>query len=137
MTYSIDLPLEEGAVTHYTLGEPRWFVPKAPPFTSRVAFAAAHVVATPSPALPLKGEGEREAAGIDWDATLAYRRHLWSYGFAVAEAMDTSQRGMGLDWPMAQELIRRSIAEAKSVGGAVASRARVQIIFHAIARSHR
>jgi hypothetical protein len=119
MTYTIDLPLEDGALTPYTLSEPRDFGLYSTPFTSRVAFAAAHVVAnaTPSPALPLQGEG----AGIDWDSTLAYRRHLWSYGFAVAEAMDTSQRGMGLTWPMAQELIKRSIAEAKAVGGVVAS----------------
>jgi hypothetical protein len=119
MTYTIDLPLEDGARAHYTLSEPRDFGSHSTPFTSRIAFAAAHVVATPSPALPLKGEGGRE--GVDWDATLAYRRHLWSHGFAVAEAMDTSQRGMGLTWPMAQELIKRSIAEAKAVGGMVAS----------------
>ncbi len=118
MSYTVDLPLDDGGLTTYTLGEPRDFGASKAPFTSRVAFAAAHVVATPSPARPLKGEGAR---AIDWDATLAYRRHLWSYGFAVAEAMDTSQRGMGLDWPMAQELIRRSIAEAKSVDAVVAS----------------
>ena len=47
-------------------------------------------------------------AAIDWDATLAYRRHLWSQGFGVAEAMDTAQRGMGLDWPTSLELIRRT-----------------------------
>ncbi len=118
MPHTIDLPLEDGALTHFSLGEPRWFEPQAKPFTSRVAFAAAHVVASlPSPfERGAGGEG-----GIDWDKTLAYRRHLWSYGFAVAEAMDTSQRGMGLDWPMAQELIRRSIAEAKAVGGEIAS----------------
>lgn len=57
---------------------------------------------------------------MDWEATLAYRRYLWSYGFAVAEAMDTAQRGMGLDWPLAQALIRRSIAEAKAAQGVVA-----------------
>src|SRR5690606_3016063 len=56
-------------------------------------------------------------AAIDWDATIAYRRHLWSLGFAVAEAMDTSQRGMGLTWTHAPELIKRSITESKAVGG--------------------
>ena len=64
----------------------------------RVVFAAAHVVA----------DDERT---VDWDATLAFRHHLWSHGFGVAEAMDTAQRGMGLDWPTAAELIRRSAAE--------------------------
>jgi hypothetical protein len=56
---------------------------------------------------------------IDWEGTLAYRRHLWGLGFAVAEAMDTAQRGMGLDWATALELIRRSVAEARGVPGAV------------------
>ena len=65
---------------------------------SRVAFAAAHVAADAD-------------GGIDWDATLAFRRHLWGHGMGVAEAMDTAQRGMGLDWPAAQELIRRTAAE--------------------------
>ena len=59
-----------------------------------------------------------QAPAIDWDATLRFRHHLWSLGFAVAEAMDTSQRGMGLDWPGAKELIRRALAEARTVEGA-------------------
>jgi len=109
MSLIIEIPLEDdGSKTAYTLGEPKNFPRHAEPFRSRIAFAAAHVVAA-SPTT------------VNWDATLAYRRHLWSYGFAVAEAMDTSQRGMGLDWAMAQELIRRSIAEAAAHGGAVAS----------------
>ncbi|MFF9405756.1 dihydrodipicolinate synthase family protein [Streptomyces anandii] len=85
------------------------------PLTSRTVFAAAHVVADPfadvSPDSP---------AAVDWDATLAFRRHLWSHGLGVAEAMDTAQRGTGLDWAGAAELIRRSVAEARSVGGRVA-----------------
>ncbi|GAA0805259.1 DUF993 family protein [Spirilliplanes yamanashiensis] len=83
-------------------------------FTGRVAYAAAHVVADPAaenvPGAP---------AALDWDATLAFRRHLWSHGFGVAEAMDTAQRGMGLDWPAARELIRRSAREAAAAGGTV------------------
>jgi uncharacterized protein DUF993 len=83
--------------------------------TSRTVFAAAHVVADPfadvSPDVP---------AAVDWDATLAFRRHLWSHGLGVAEAMDTAQRGMGLDWAGAAELIRRSAAEARAVGGRIA-----------------
>ncbi|KKZ74140.1 hypothetical protein VO63_09295 [Streptomyces showdoensis] len=82
---------------------------------SRTVFSAAHVVADPyadtSPDSP---------AAVDWDATLAFRRHLWAHGLGVAEAMDTAQRGMGLDWAGAAELIRRSAAEAKAVGGRIA-----------------
>jgi len=77
--------------------------------TSRVAYAAAHVVCDP-----------QSPTEIDWEATLAYRRYLWSLGLGVAEAMDTAQRGMGLDWPQARELIRRSLAEARAVGGLIA-----------------
>ncbi|WFE48420.1 dihydrodipicolinate synthase family protein [Verrucosispora sp. WMMD1129] len=91
-------------------GHPR---PDGPPRT-RVAYAAAHVVADPAadntPGTP---------AVLDWDRTLAFRRHLWSYGLGVAEAMDTAQRGMGLDYPATRELIRRSAAEARSVGGRI------------------
>jgi hypothetical protein len=88
--------------------------PQGPPRT-RVAYAAAHVVCDPrSPIDPILG------GAVDWDATLAYRRHLWSLGFAVADAMDTAQRGMGLNAADARELIRRSAAEAKSAGGTIA-----------------
>ena len=84
------------------------------PATSRIAYAAAHVVADPGaenvPGAP---------AAVDWDTTLAFRRHLWSYGLGVAEAMDTAQRGMGLDYPATRELIRRSAAEARAVGGRI------------------
>lgn len=85
-----------------------------PPLTSRVIHAAAHVVAD-----PLADTSPQGPAAIDWDATLAFRRHLWSYGLGVAEAMDTAQRGMGLDWAAAAELIRRSAAEARAVGGRI------------------
>jgi len=66
---------------------------------SRRVFAAAHVAATPDGA-------------IDWDATMGFREHLWAYGFGVAEAMDTAQRGMGLSWAQARELITRTAARA-------------------------
>ena len=79
----------------------------------RVAYAAAHVVADPRAAV-----APFEAAAVDWDATLRFRQHLWGLGFKIAEAMDTSQRGMGLDWTLAAELIRRSVALAKTVPGA-------------------
>jgi hypothetical protein len=76
---------------------------------SRVAYAAAHVVCDP-----------HSDTELDWEATLAYRRYLWSLGLGVAEAMDTAQRGMGLDWPHARELIGRSVAEARAVQGLIA-----------------
>ena len=81
---------------------------------NRTAYAAAHIVVDP---LRQKNPFSAESA-IDWDATLAYRQYLWSMGFKVAEAMDTSQRGMGLDWPMSRELIQRSVALAKTIPGA-------------------
>lgn len=81
------------------------------PFASRVAFAAAHVVADPH---------ADSTSAVDWTATLRFRHHLWSLGFGVAEAMDTAQRGMGLDWPSARELIVRSGAEATAVGARIA-----------------
>ncbi|OEU87288.1 hypothetical protein DB35_28005 [Streptomyces abyssalis] len=83
---------------------------------SRTVFAAAHVVADRFK----EGAGADGPAALDWDATLAFRRHLWSHGLCVAEAMDTAQRGMGLDWSVAAELTRRSAAEARAVGGRVA-----------------
>ena len=76
---------------------------------SRVAYAAAHVVCDP-----------HSDTELDWEATLAYRRYLWSLGLGVAEAMDTAQRGMGLDWTHARELIGRSVAEAHTVQGLIA-----------------
>jgi hypothetical protein len=79
-------------------------------FTSRVVYAAAHVVADPD-----ADNGAGKPAVLDWDATLRFREHLWSLGFSIADAMDTAQRGMGLDWPATQELIRRSGAAAKAL----------------------
>ncbi|SDE43102.1 Protein of unknown function [Paenibacillus sp. UNCCL117] len=115
MAKSLLLPRAGGAFYEYTPGEAASFVVPAKPFTGRIAFSAAHVVCDPfADADPLHD------ARIDWTATLAYRHHLWSLGFAVAEAMDTAQRGMGLDWNRSKELIRASIAEARSVGGKIA-----------------
>jgi hypothetical protein len=103
-------------------GETRAYEPRSEPVTyasdlplrSRVVYSAAHVVADPFRA------GADAPAAVDWEATLAFRRHLWTHGLGVAEAMDTAQRGMGLDWAGAAELIRRSSAEARSVGGRIA-----------------
>ena len=100
----IRLPAAEGkSETYHLVGEPIAVrKPKAP--FNRVAFAAAHVVADPL----------SSAGALDWDATLAFRHYLLDQGFGIAEAMDTSQRGMGLNWPLAHELIARSL---KSAGG--------------------
>ncbi|MFF7789385.1 DUF993 family protein [Streptomyces sp. NPDC007991] len=112
---TIRLPDSSGASRTYEPRTEPLLVSPGTPFTSRTVYSAAHVVADPyadvSPDSP---------AAVDWDATLAFRRHLWSHGLGVAEAMDTAQRGMGLDWAGAAELIRRSAAEAKSVGGLIA-----------------
>ncbi|HWM41200.1 MAG TPA: dihydrodipicolinate synthase family protein [Burkholderiales bacterium] len=96
----------------YAVREPAQFKKPRKPFT-RKALAAAHVVAD-----PLSTREPWLEAAIDWDATIAYRRHLWSWGFGVAEAMDTAQRGMGLDWPSSLLLIEKSIQEAKNTPGA-------------------
>jgi hypothetical protein len=115
MSASIRLPRVGGELYDYEMKEAVSFSTPDNPFRSRIAFSAAHVVCDPfADADPLHD------ARIDWNATLAYRHHLWSHGLAVAEAMDTAQRGMGLDWNRSKELIRRSIAEARSVGGRIA-----------------
>ena len=116
MTAGVRLPTTDGGVEAFRFREPtRWNRPSEP-IRGRVAFAAAHVVAD-----PMQDNSPGAPARIDWDSTLAFRRHLWQYGLGVAEAMDTAQRGMGLDWAAAQELIRRSGAEARSVGGRIAA----------------
>ena len=112
---SLRLPVASGEVRGYQLGSPGEFPRPTEPITSRRAFAAAHVVAD-----PLADNSPGSGARLDWDATLAFRRHLWSYGLAVAEAMDTAQRGMGLEWSVVRQLITRSLAEAAAVGGDIA-----------------
>lgn len=109
------LPVAEGW-QQVELNAPRDWAKHAAPYSLRVAFAAAHVVADP------RSENVPGApAAIDWDSTLAFRRSLFDYGFGVAEAMDTAQRNMGLDWPAVQELITRSAAQAKEYGARIAS----------------
>jgi hypothetical protein len=85
------------------------------PLQSRIAYSAAHVVAD-----PLAEQNPQTGSAIDWESTMAYRRYLWDWGLGVAEAMDTAQRGMGLSWPAAQELIARALADAKTTGGLIA-----------------
>ena len=107
------LPKADRRLEQYRLQPPSNFPETATASRSRKAFAAVHVVAD-----PLAERRSGGGAALDWDATMAYRAHIWRLGFSVAEAMDTSQRGMGLDWPMALELIRRSIETAKTIDGA-------------------
>ncbi len=114
MSPTLRLPRADGTLTPYTPARHAPFPAAAGPIRSRLPFAAVHVVAD-----PLANVNPTLETRLDWDATLAYRRHVWSLGLAVAEAMDTSQRGMGFDWATAKELIRRSVAEARTVPGAV------------------
>ncbi|TIT78205.1 MAG: dihydrodipicolinate synthase family protein [Mesorhizobium sp.] len=108
----IILPAENGERVGYRLvGQPAEAIIGAD--FPRVAYAAAHVVAD-----PFAMTEPWSQAAVDWDRTMAFRHHLWRLGFRIAEAMDTSQRGMGFDWASAKELIRRSIAEARTVKGA-------------------
>jgi len=110
---SLKLPVAGGRLEAYRLLGPRRFARPTTAFT-RLALAAAHVVAD-----PLATREPWLEPAIDWDATLAYRRHLWSWGLGLAEAMDTAQRGMGLDWTSSLELIGRTIDAAQDVKGAV------------------
>lgn len=104
----IKLPDASGRLQAYKLAGTPIAVAKGPKSFNRVAFAAAHIVVD-----PLAAGDPSASPRIDWDRTLAFRHHLLDLGFAIAEAMDTAQRGMGLDWPGAHELIRRSLASAK------------------------
>jgi hypothetical protein len=112
----VDLPVAGGRWRTVELAEPRAWTPHPQPYRTRVAFGAAHVVADPwgvnVPGAP---------AVLDWDATLAFRRHLFSYGLGLAEAMDTAQRNMGLDWVAVQELVRRSAEQAKAHDARIAA----------------
>ena len=101
MAHELRLPLADRTLIDYALGSAPSYPTPNGPLHKRVAYAAVHVVAD-----PLADTTPIALARLDWEATLAYRRYLWSLGFAVAEAMDTAQRGMGLDWPTSRELIR-------------------------------
>ncbi len=110
---TLDLPVAGGRLAPYAMRPPRQFPAAKPPF-NRIAYAAAHVVAD-----PLADGDPWLDATIDWERTIAFRRHLWSLGLGVAEAMDTAQRGMGVDWPTSLELIRRSLDAARDHPGAL------------------
>ena len=108
MPHTLLLPTAQGTLAPYTLRGNTPARPAPGVAFNRIAYSAAHVVAD-----PLATVDPWLTAAIDWDTTIAYRRHLWSLGLGVAEAMDTAQRGMGLDWPTSLELIRRSLDAAK------------------------
>lgn len=110
---SVPLPTPDRTIAPYELGRYPAVTPETGPPESRTVYAAAHVVADPL------GDPVGTSA-IDWEATLAFRTHLWSLGFGVAEAMDTAQRGMGLTGEDVRRLIRLSIGEAHSQGGLLA-----------------
>jgi hypothetical protein len=111
MVAQVTLPGRAPGSAPLVIPEPGWAAGYPPP-RSRKVFAAAHVAAAPSARGPV----------IDWEATMRIREHLWSHGFGVAEAMDTAQRGMGLSWAQARELIGRTAARAAgalAAGGGV------------------
>ena len=111
---SLKLPNADGSVQSYRLAASRSFPAKLEGRLNRVAFSAAHVVSDP------RADVDRWlSAAIDWDRTIAFREHIWDLGLGVAEAMDTAQRGMGLDWPTSLELIQRSVRAAKARGDAL------------------
>lgn len=112
----IQLPQADGTIQRFVLkAEP--IVPQGPaPAFNRTVYAAAHVVVDPIASVDPWDASPR----VNWDSTLAFREHLYKLGFKVAEAMDTAQRGMGVDWPVARELIQRSVRHARAVGGDLA-----------------
>lgn len=117
MTNYIYLPKADGSTYRYELTQTESLpAPSKSEFTSRTAYSAVHVTAD-----PFGSSDPVRRPAIDWDKTMEYRHYLWSLGLSVAEAMDTAQRGMGLVWEDAKELITRSVREAKSVGGNIAS----------------
>lgn len=114
MPLSLKLPTARGVLETCTLRGTAPVRPASGVTFNRLAYSAAHVVADPLAAID-----PWQQCAIDWDTTIAYRQRLWSLGLGVAEAMDTAQRGMGLDWPTSLELIRRSLDAARDVPGAL------------------
>ena len=117
MAITLNLPTADGALRPYTLQAATPVAAAAAgarPAFNRIAYSAAHVVADPLAAIDPWLQ-----CAIDWDATIAYRQRLWGLGLGVAEAMDTAQRGMGLDWPTSLALIRRSLDAARDHPGAL------------------
>ena len=112
MPLTLNLPTATGRLETYKLRGSVPLKPKSRMTFNRIAYSAAHVVSN-----PLAAVDPWLQCAVDWDTTIDYRRHLWSLGLGVAEAMDTAQRGMGLDWPTSLELIRRTLDAAQDVPG--------------------
>jgi hypothetical protein len=111
---SIKLPCANRTIETYRLSRTQPLPAKLAGPLNRIAFAAAHVVSD-----SLAACDPWIDAVPDWDKTIAYREYLWGLGLGVAEAMDTAQRGMGMDWAASLELIRRSVSAAKAHRGAL------------------
>jgi Protein of unknown function (DUF993) len=111
---SLKLPRADRSLEHYRLTAWRTFPAKLQGTLNRVEFSAVHVVAD-----PFADADPWLSAAVDWDKTIAFREHVWDLGLGIAEAMDTAQRGMGLDWPTSLELITRSVSAAKRRGNAL------------------
>ncbi|HEX3175849.1 MAG TPA: dihydrodipicolinate synthase family protein [Methylomirabilota bacterium] len=114
MPPTLTLPRADRTLSRYTMTGQSPVAPPPGAIRSRIGMAAVHVVADPLAAI-----NPTLDVAVDWESTLAFRRYLYSLGLAVAEAMDTSQRGMGFPWSAAKELIARSVADAKTIPGAV------------------
>lgn len=108
------LPTADGGTERFETSAPAGYPDRQSAALNRIAFAAVHVVSD-----PLADIDPWLGTALDWEATLAARRRIWDLGLGVAEAMDTAQRGMGLDWPTALELISRSVDAAKDHPGAL------------------
>jgi len=109
---ALKIPTHDRRLERFDLSDPPLWPHRASGQFNRIAYAAVHVVADPL----ADGIPTLEAA-VDWDATMAFRRHIWDLGLGVAEAMDTAQRGMGMDWPASQELIERTLDAARNYDG--------------------
>jgi len=111
---NIQLINQQGNRYSYSMTAKALAAPPSTPSFNRIVYSAAHVVSN-----PLAAADPWLTTPPDWEATIAYRRYLWSLGFGVAEAMDTAQRGMGLDWPTSLELIERTLSAAKDYPNAL------------------
>lgn len=105
---SLKLPKADRSIETYRLAASRTFPAKLEGTLNRIAFSAVHTVVD-----PFADNDPWLSVAVDWDKTIAFREHVWDLGLGVAEAMDTAQRGMGLDWPTSLELITRSVSAAK------------------------
>lgn len=109
-------PIDGLTKNSITLNQPRHFASHGNTLKSRTIYAAVHVVAN-----PFEASASNVSATVDWEATARFRENMWSMGLGVAEAMDTAQRGMGMDWGSVKKLVTRTMKDAKAAGGAVVS----------------